>query len=348
MSAKTKLGRSDHVALYDRLKSIEEDAQFVEEIGTIFGNFCVIANERCGTWYIPPNRVFPETVYFMSKDGHNNNWNLSLKRINLHLIPIIAKFGGCILIDSTRKGKRLPDSFSKTVPIWCCCLNHVLNKHRENGINWDESLYVPPYMVSDQEKSEIEKRIPHFVQNLEGTGIDFAPYAKMLEKPLRPIWLTPDSTIFIDNPPDYSDCDFFPVICVSVSRVTSTDSPHQSNNNDLSQFDYTYIQGSGDDHETWSMGLTPRLFWQNKEYIFSLRKAGCEAAVKQVVEKSKARAKNLMIMGDHSASNDNVQPNNSMPEKMAIENFDINAFHEISFDHIGKTLLAVGNIFSGL
>ena len=37
--------------------------------------------------------------------------------------------GGCIIVDSTRRGKRFPDSMSKTIPIWTCVLNRSISKH---------------------------------------------------------------------------------------------------------------------------------------------------------------------------------------------------------------------------
>lgn len=32
-------------------------------------------------------------------------------------------------MDSTRKGKRFPDSMSKTIPIWTCVLNRSIRNH---------------------------------------------------------------------------------------------------------------------------------------------------------------------------------------------------------------------------
>lgn len=32
-------------------------------------------------------------------------------------------------MDSTRKGKRFPDSMSKTIPIWTCVLNRCIRNH---------------------------------------------------------------------------------------------------------------------------------------------------------------------------------------------------------------------------
>ena len=32
-------------------------------------------------------------------------------------------------MDSTRRGKRFPDSMSKTIPIWTCVLNRCIRNH---------------------------------------------------------------------------------------------------------------------------------------------------------------------------------------------------------------------------
>ena len=47
----------------------------------------------------------------------------------------VGQRGGCIIVDSTRKGKRFPDSMSKTIPIWTCVLNRaILNcRNRMDG-----------------------------------------------------------------------------------------------------------------------------------------------------------------------------------------------------------------------
>lgn len=35
-----------------------------------------------------------------------------------------------MIVDSTRKGKRFPDSMSKTIPIWTCVLNRAIWNYR--------------------------------------------------------------------------------------------------------------------------------------------------------------------------------------------------------------------------
>lgn len=36
-----------------------------------------------------------------------------------------------MIVDSTRKGKRFPDSMSKTIPIWTCVLNRAIFNYRK-------------------------------------------------------------------------------------------------------------------------------------------------------------------------------------------------------------------------
>lgn len=45
------------------------------------------------------------------------------------VIELVGQKGGCIIVDSTRKGKRFPDSMSKTIPIWTCVLNRSIRNH---------------------------------------------------------------------------------------------------------------------------------------------------------------------------------------------------------------------------
>lgn len=42
----------------------------------------------------------------------------------------VGQKGGCIIVDSTRKGKKFPDSMSKTIPIWTCVLNRAVARNR--------------------------------------------------------------------------------------------------------------------------------------------------------------------------------------------------------------------------
>jgi len=52
-------------------------------------------------------------------------------------LPWIGEKGGCIIIDSTRKGKRFPDSMSKTIPMWSCVVNRSIFNHWNRLCNID-------------------------------------------------------------------------------------------------------------------------------------------------------------------------------------------------------------------
>ena len=94
----------------------------------------------------PPGRYgAPERwdglCYFKSSDGHAGHWRFSETRLNLHVAAAAAECaqqddgggggGGVMLVDSTRHGKRFPDSFSTTVPIWCARRRRRSSEHGE-------------------------------------------------------------------------------------------------------------------------------------------------------------------------------------------------------------------------
>jgi len=81
-----------------------------------------------------------------------------------------------------------------------------------------------------------------------------------LTKPIRPVWVTPTT---IDFPAFDDDTQFYPIICLSASKVVQ-------DGLDRREAGYTYVQGAGDDHESWSLGLTPSLFWRFKDEILNL------------------------------------------------------------------------------
>ncbi|RUP45765.1 tRNA A64-2'-O-ribosylphosphate transferase [Jimgerdemannia flammicorona] len=352
--------RKDSKNIFNRLKSIAEDADFVSELAALFPKLVVVANERCGTWYIDPKLRHPQTVYFKSTDGHMGKWDFNLRRHNLHLINDIANHGGCIIVDSTRRGKRIPDSLSKTVAIWCCTINNAIRRFRQqqekaqdelerrvvNGIDnetsknyvedeppladdntWDLAFHSLPSVISRSEHNQIERLIPDFVAKLmvciprltispsrkQSSNIDLAHLSSVLAKPLRPIWFTPQSFLFLNDLPDYSQMPFWPVVCLSASAAVQAGMEWRQG--------YLYVQGSADDHEMWSMGLTPTLFWQHRGELLMADAAACEKVVRCVV-----REANFIDQED---------------------NFSVTAYQQKSYDFIGNTNIAIGSRRSG-
>lgn len=110
----TQLRRST-LTPHNRLKSIHADAAYVAQVASAFstrqksheelesGKKCkrkgrpLVANERCGSWYIPPGKK-DGSAYFKSTDGHERAWKFSTRRLNLHLIDLIEENDGYVKI----------------------------------------------------------------------------------------------------------------------------------------------------------------------------------------------------------------------------------------------------------
>ena len=140
------------LSIPNRLTSILEDAEFAKEVSLHHG-LPLVPNERCGSWYADPVSNIG-SAYFKSTDGHHGQWDFSARRLNLQLPCVLDAYGGAIVVDSTRRGKNLPDAFSKTAPKWVAVLNRALfpevaSMHR---------LQVPPApdKLGPSEISQIE------------------------------------------------------------------------------------------------------------------------------------------------------------------------------------------------
>ena len=88
------------LSIHNRLRSIQEDAVFAEAVAAAYGR-PLIANERCGSWYIDPQKKHG-SAYFKSTDGHAGVWKFSSRRLNLHLLDIIGKNDGSVAIEGGR------------------------------------------------------------------------------------------------------------------------------------------------------------------------------------------------------------------------------------------------------
>jgi tRNA A64-2'-O-ribosylphosphate transferase len=164
----------------------------------------------------------------------------------------------------------MPDALSKTIPIWCSVINRVLFPSESQF----HELYTPPRVVSNTEHAQIFALLPSFEASLKALDTSLDTYKRHISKPLRPVWVTPDSDI---SSTQFIFEAFHPVICCTVSRHVA--------GGELSEGGY--IQGAGDDTENWAHGLTPSVFWSNRETLFSTPESDLpetiEALVKQAV-----------------------------------------------------------------
>ncbi len=98
-SLKTALGelKRSHLSITNRLQSIKQDADFVLGVSRAY-DLPLVANERCGSWYIPPERK-AGSAYFKSTDGHFGEWAFSLRRLNLQVLDVLGQYGGYVAGD---------------------------------------------------------------------------------------------------------------------------------------------------------------------------------------------------------------------------------------------------------
>ncbi|KAL8796508.1 MAG: hypothetical protein Q9195_001182 [Heterodermia aff. obscurata] len=248
----------------NRLASIAHDSSFVCDLHSLF-HLPLIANERCGSWYIPP-AVKTASAYFKSTDGHTGQWAFSCRRLNLHLLDYIGKHNGCIIVDSTRRGKSMPDALAKTIPIWCAVLNQLLFGTGE--------VSLPEHVVGDSERAQVEERLGGWVEDAKALNLDLPRLRATISRPLQPFWITPGSIsadLLLPSP----SCS--KIICCTASRFI--DRPEASDGN--------YIQGAADDSESWAHGLTPALFWAHSEQLLEATEDGLPALIARLIHSSK-------------------------------------------------------------
>ncbi|KAI5968921.1 RIT1 [Candida theae] len=247
----TKELKKSSLSFTNRLQSIIHDAKFANLVKQEL-QLPLVANERCGLWYVPPAHR-DESCYFKSTDGHTNVWSFSLRRLNLHLLPIINANGGISIVDSTRRGKPMPDALLKTIPIWCAVVNTLLFGESPKG-----SWLRTPSIVPRSEHNSIEKLIPEFVENVEDLGLINKDTHK-LDKPLIPRFFYPGC------PSEELSDDEFNVCCVSVSKQVPVHKTITTKGDDGTTVTFDYVQGSADDHELWVpkslVGFGADQFW---------------------------------------------------------------------------------------
>lgn len=275
LSQLTNTIRRNTRTLRNRLLSIYSDSRFIVSVAANTA-FPVLPNSRAGDWYVPP-ALFRDasSVYFKSTDGHTNAWKFSLRRLNLHLLTIAGQSGGAFIVDSTRRGKRFPDSLAKTIPIWIAVLNSALFPE----LFPTPQLCSTPLAVSKHEIVAIDRLLPKFLVRFLELGLDLAELRERLRgRPMKAVWVSPatggDLKIEDDN--------WVWLILVTASSVVRTDSSVEGE----------YVQGAGDDHEGWAgeVGLSPDVFWTHATEIIDAARLGDDevhAAVKKAVEEER-------------------------------------------------------------
>ncbi|KAK2807918.1 hypothetical protein FQN50_005160 [Emmonsiellopsis sp. PD_5] len=243
--------RKSTLSITNRLRSIEEDARFVQQVANHY-RLPLVANERCGSWYIPPERKREGgSAYFKSTDGHAGQWDFTM-----------------------------PDALSKTVPIWAAVMNRTLFPEAEDY----HAVQFPPDLLGKSEESQIEKRIGGFVLALKSLTLPLPSLKSQLKKPIRLVWATRDSFHPNSDPnsnPHHPNHNHNPnhnliILCSASRRVHGAEMSEGG-----------YIQGAGDDSEAWACGLTPELFWEHREELFKRREEELAGFIEGLVERER-------------------------------------------------------------
>ncbi|KAH6686348.1 initiator tRNA phosphoribosyl transferase [Plectosphaerella plurivora] len=311
----TDLKRAN-LSIRNRLRSILQDAEFVRQAHTALGGASeddasnnlqdqfqglkldeptqapkkisrpLVANERCGSWYVRPE-VKGASAYFKSTDGHDNAWKFSTRRLNLHLLDVIGKHDGCIIVDSTRRGKRMPDALSKTIPIWCAVLNRALFPSHTPGPR--HALHTPPQVVSPSEHAQIAALLPKFLDAFYDLDLDPHALRSKISKPLRPFWVTPDSDLSAFEGSVIFE-DYHPIVCCTASLRVAGGELTTMGSSARDGGSYVYVQGAGDDTENWACGLTAEIWWANVEKLLATEEAELPELIAELLRDSEARA----------------------------------------------------------
>ncbi|KUL84926.1 hypothetical protein ZTR_07828 [Talaromyces verruculosus] len=296
----TSLRRSA-LSVTNRLRSIEADARFVSEVADHYGGLPLIANERCGSWYVNPTRK-AGSVYFKSTDGHTGVWEFSFRRLNLQVLELARQHGGCIIVDSTRRGKLMPDALSKTVPIWSAVLNRALFPSEPAY----HPVQFPPNFLPASEEAQIEKRIDGFVKTFKELKLDLNQLRKDLGYPIRIAWA--NQTYFYPTTLQKGDGYNLFVLCSASRRVHGAEASEGG-----------YIQGAGDDAEKWSHGLTPPIFWVNRDLLISTEESDLPDVIQELISKTDAHDNDDVKVGVPVRPSSNLFICQSRPNDLSIQ-----------------------------
>ena len=278
---------------YNNILSIAKDAAFVTTVAQSLCAFQLFANIRCGRWY---TRNPSNECYFKSTDGHVGNWSFSTTRLNLHVAMAAALNQGVLIVDATRRGKRFPDSMSRTIPIWAAVLNKVLFKTLE--------LHLPSW-VSENEKHQISLRLDGWVNDLESLGTDLQPLSKVVEKPLRCTWIAQGDELDGEIEIIKSLQDTYTLLILISAAL-----PDARCRAVFHGRAFEYVPGAADDQESWARGLTPSLMWDNLDTLLIAGASGLDDAIQGIVQTSVVTGgpkysilgKTGMVLGDYSSA----------------------------------------------
>ncbi|KAH9249440.1 hypothetical protein BASA81_012802 [Batrachochytrium salamandrivorans] len=241
--------QTSDLTILPRLKSILLDAAFVSAVRAQT-RLPMFANLRQGSWYFAPeDHKQIKECRFRSTDGHGRGWTFHLSRANVPFLIETIHAGGAVVVDATRMGKTFPDSFTRSVPLWCAVVNLALGFP-------PSPIPLPPWLSEFEQSKISSSQLTEWAQQVA----QMLPPDLTCAKPLKPYWL---ANLFGREAIELPAFDFncVPVLCVSCSWNNISQREHRERHS------WPYIAGAGDDEENWSGGLTPAMFWQHSSRL---------------------------------------------------------------------------------
>lgn len=206
------------------------------------------------------------------------------------------KRGVCI-VDVTRRGKKWPDALGRSVPMWCCVVNllggfggdverGIVGIGREGrGCELDWRV-VERMGVVVRREVEVWRKVDVCWREVLGGRELRVVFLKGGERVEEGVWWG-----------DGNGGEFMPVVCVTGSLGIGGDGREgrrfcEGRNEECEVMGvrfaicegFEYVQGAGDDEEVWAMGLTPRSFWEHREWILGGGEVECEDRVRRLVQ----------------------------------------------------------------
>ena len=168
----------------------------------------------------------------------------------------------------------MPDALSKTVPIWIAVLNRLLFPEDLEAAE----LRTPEDVVSRSEHARIQDRLGDFVLEAESLQLGKQSLrAAIGGRPLQAVWVTPDAALPASIP-ERADRNLV-VLCTASDRTSSERSTS------------SYVQGAGDDSESWAFGLEAEMFWKHNEQLLAASEDDLPELIQSLVVTSNSQDK---------------------------------------------------------
>jgi tRNA A64-2'-O-ribosylphosphate transferase len=209
-----------------------------------------------------------------------------LNRLNDFLLRDCLHSPALVIVDSTTQGKKFPDAFTRTIPIWVAVVNaarFIVQQQKQAAeqetlpsfdaaalaaLPWDDFIHLPS-VCSTWERAEIRARLPGFLSAfLSQSGLDVAALVRPLARPFRCAYvncenltefMASNSTESLAKEAHYTLVLFMPSLIVGASDGAAAAAEERGG--------WRYMQGAADDEGSWARGLTASQFWERTDEL---------------------------------------------------------------------------------